>query len=104
MIFSSFVDPVTVKRLSQTADKSAYVSITGTIYGFFVPVDQDQNIISLKIVGQAYKFSTDGINDIRPGDILTYLGEEYGVKGTQKLTQKSLSVLLCYLEKRQKYS
>jgi len=104
MIFSSFTDPVTIKRLTQTADKSAYVAVSGTLYGLFIPVDQDQNVIALKIVGQAYKFSTDGVNDIRPGDIVTYLSEEYGVKGTQKLTQKSLSVLLCYLEKRQKYA
>ncbi len=104
MIFSSFTDLVTIKRLTQTADKSAYAAVTGTFYGLFSPVDQDQKIIALKIVGQAYQFSTDGNNDIRAGDILTFNGEEYGCKGIQKHNQKSITILYCYLEKRQNHA
>ncbi len=104
MIFSSFTDVVTVKRLTQTASKSEYAAVSGSIYGLMVPVDQTQNIIALKIAGQAYKFTTDSANDIRVGDIITFEGEEYGVKGSQKFRQKSLGILLCHLEKRQKYS
>lgn len=103
-MFTSFTDPVTIKRLTQTSDKSAYAAVSGTFYGLLSPVDQDQKIIALKIVGQAYQFSTDGNNDIRVGDILTFNGEEYGCKGTQKHNQKSLTVLYCYLDKRQKYA
>jgi len=104
MIFTSYTDPITIQRLSQSSDKSSYGAVSGTIYGLFMPVDSDQNIIALRITGQAYKFTTDAANDVRTGDIVTYLSEEYAVKGTQKFTQKSIKILYCFLEKRQKYS
>lgn len=104
MLFSSFTDPVTVKRLTQTNDQSEYATVSGvTYYGFFRPVDTSQNIIALRITGQAFQFSTDGINDIRISDILTYNSEEYGVLGIKRMTQKGVDVLHCYLEKRAKY-
>lgn len=105
MLFSSFQDAVTVKRLTQTNDQSAYATVSGvTYYGFFRPVDTSQNIIALRITGQAYQFTTDGANDIRNSDILTYNSEEYGVLGVKRMTQKGIDTLDCFLEKRQKYS
>lgn len=103
MITSSFTDSLQVKRLIQTGDKSAYGAVGSPIFGLFTPVDQDQNVIALKIMGQAYKFITDGENDVRAADIVVFDSEEYGVKGIQKFNQKSLKFLNVYLEKRQKY-
>lgn len=104
MLFSSFTDAITLKRLSQTSGKSVYATVSGTLYGSIMPIDSDANVIALKITGQAYKFTTDGANDIRVGDILTFNSEEYGVRGLQRFTQKAVDVKYVVLEKRQKYS
>jgi len=103
MIFTSFTDTVTVKRLAYTGDKGTKSTVAGVSYlGLFVPVDSNEGTIAMKIVGEAFKFSTDSSADIQVGDTLVYNSEDYTVKGIQRFNQKSLNILHCYLEKPQK--
>lgn len=91
--------PATLKRLgAYSGNKASYASVGGTIYGFFEPVEVDQNIIGLGIMGQAYKFYTNGDQDIRTSDVLTVSSVDYNVRGVRRNTSQGLDVLECTLE------
>lgn len=95
----NYTTPVTVKRNTYTADKSAYVDQAGTIFGYFAPTGTNESIGAQGIISQSYQFITDGVEDIRANDRLVISTVEYGVKGVQRFTQLSQDVLVCTLNK-----
>jgi hypothetical protein len=95
---SFFTTAATVKRLTQTVDKSAYAVVAGTIYGFFQPIDPDQRPKAAEIVSQGYQFICSGENDIRAADLLTVASKVYTVRGIRRYTLESIDILDCLLE------
>jgi len=96
---SFFTTSATIKRLTQTSDKSAYASVSGTIMGFFAPVDPDQRPKSAELASQAYQFACSGENDVRVVDILTINSVDYTVRGVRRYTLESVDFLDCIIEK-----
>ena len=89
----------TIKRLATYAGgKSSYASVSGTIRGFFIPVEPSQKTAALGIVDQAYEFTTDGNKDIRVNDIVTVSNVDYGVKGLARYTMGSIDNLKVTLQ------
>lgn len=99
MIGSSFSTPATIKRLTYASDKGTYSTVSGTIYGQFLPVDPAQQPAEVKIGQQAYKFTTEGATTVYPSDYLTISSVDYAVKGVRRWTQGSLDFIDIILEK-----
>lgn len=92
-------DTIATKQdLSYTGNKGSY-SGSAEFYGFFSPIDSDENVIALGIVGQAYQFVTEGTADIEATDILTINSEEYRVRGVRRNRMKRQDKLTCIMEK-----
>lgn len=105
---ATFNATATLKRLSAySGGKSTLQAVANVSYdGFIKPKDEDYNTIKLKITGQAYEFSVEGVQDIKPTDILTITpvsGSEsaidYSVRGVSKFDMHSVVFTKCILEK-----
>ncbi len=81
-----------------SGNKASYVSTGTEIRGFLMPIDSDQNVIALGIMGQAYEFTTQGYQDIQIKDVLTIETVEYRVRGIKRETAGVLDVLVLTLE------
>lgn len=100
MIGSNFQTTATIKRLTQTADKSAYAAVSGvTLYGLFLPLDPAHQPAEVKIGQQAYKFSCDGSVTVNVSDFLVISSVDYAVKGIRRFTMGSLDFLDIIVEK-----
>jgi len=93
-----FTVPMTLERLVQTADKSAYGSTGGTIYGLLVPIDNDKRVQSLQIGAQAYMWACSGDQDVQVADILTIQSQVYTVRGIKRYVLESIDFLDCLIE------
>lgn len=87
----------TVHRVSYVGNAGTYAE-TGSYYGFFQPVDSDNNTIALQVMGQAYQFVTDGAADIQPSDKLFIDSVEYRVRGIRRNAMKRHDFLTVTLE------
>lgn len=96
---SLFIKTATVKRLSYTGDVSSYSTQSGTIHGFFAPLDQNQVPKEIKIASQAHKYTCEGGSSITAADILTIDSTDYAVRGIRRYTMGSLDLLDVILEK-----
>ena len=85
-------------RQVYTDNKSVLTDQSTTYYGFFQPIDSDQNTVALGIMGQAYQFVTTGQNDIRANDVLIIDSEEYRVRGVRRNKMKRHDFRTCVLE------
>lgn len=88
----------TVHRASYTGNAGSY-SEANSYYGFFQPIDQDNNTIALNIMGQAYQFVTEGDADIKASDKLIINSEDYRVRGVKRNDMKRHDFLTVLLEK-----
>lgn len=95
----NFTTAATISRQSYTGDKSAYSSVTGTVYGYFAPTATNESVGAQGVISQSFQFITDGTQDIRQNDRLSINSESYGVKGIQRFTQLSQDILICTLNK-----
>lgn len=94
----NFETPATAKRQVYTGSKSVLTSTGTTFYGFFQPIDSDQNTTNLHIIGQAYQYVTEGDADIKAGDTLTINSVEYRVRGIKRNTMKRQDFLTAIME------
>lgn len=89
----------TQKRLSAySGNKSTFADVSGTLHGFFTPIDNYQRVQSLGIIGQAFEFITDGAKDIKANDIITIDSTAYGVVGVSRYRMASQDILRVYLQ------
>lgn len=89
----------TQKRLATySGNKSSFAAVSGTIRGFFAPMEPSQKTEALGIIDQAFEFTTDGYKDIQVNDILTISSKDYGVKGVARYTMGSQDILRCVLQ------
>ncbi len=96
---SLFTTPATVARLAYVSDVGSYVTQSGTIYGYFAPLDQEQRPADAKIGSQGFKFTCDGSSNIVASDRLTISSVQYMVRGLRRYTMGSLDLLDVLLEK-----
>lgn len=91
----------TVKRLSAYSGNKSTMEVVPdfSVEGFFKPIENNDSLIDLSIVGQAYQFECESYNDLRAGDILVIDGVEYGIKGLAQYTMKSLNYWRCICDK-----
>lgn len=94
----NFETPAALWRQVYTLNKSVLTNQNKTFYGFFQPIDSDQNTVALGIISQAYQFLTDGDVDIKPSDALVIDSKEYRVRGVKRNTMKRQDHLTCTME------
>lgn len=87
----------TIYRISYVGNAGSYAE-SGSYYGFFQPIDADNNTIAFQIMGQAYQFVTEGTADIQASDKLVIDSVEYRVRGVKRNTMKRHDILTVILE------
>lgn len=88
----------TLQRLGAYGDTATYGAVSGSVLGWFIPLEGSQKTIALGIIGQGYEFTCDGAEDVRVNDIMTIDTVAYSVKGVSRFKSFSQDILKVVLE------